>query len=234
MVNEKNHFDVVLYLASCIYYDNLNKVDLELINANIKTLTQCVAQFNKAHFIYASSISVHGFANRPIITERTSFAPENAYAITKLAGEVIVQSARKFSVIRLPSLFGIGMKQNTFIPQIIKSAISKKCITLFGNGERSQNYLHYNEAAQYFLKAMLKSKSGIYLATAVRSYKNIEVAQKVASQLNDVPIVFAGIDHSNSVFCDNSTTISELNLNFEAYFETGLTELIIWMQKQYS
>lgn len=79
-----------------------------------------------------------------LIIERTRTCNPNQHGMTKLTSELLMVHYHKETVIiRFSPLYGRGMCPETFIPRIIKDAKKKKIITLWGDGQRKQDYFSH-------------------------------------------------------------------------------------------
>ena len=165
--NIKDKFDIVI-LAAGNY--SLDKKTLVEINVG---LTQNISnRFPDSKLIYISSVSVYG-KHQDTIKEHSFYQDPTFYGQAKLAGETIISTHQKYSIIRLTYLYGVNMPDNSFLPRIIKSALIDHKITLYGDGERKQDYLHIEDAANLCYLARL-GDNGIFLGVSGVCYSNKE------------------------------------------------------------
>lgn len=220
-----NDFDAVFLLAAHIPYGSMNVSDKRLIEYNINLPIRVVEKFPKSIIFFASSISVYGNHN-DIIDEMSAFNNPELYGLSKISGEFIIRSSPKFRIVRFSSLYGKGMYQETFLPRIIKNAIQKKEIILYGDGSRMQNYIHVDDAADFCVNSVLNEKNGSFLGIYKKSYSNEEVAQLVRNYFPGCKIKFMGIDHNASNLFNNDYTISTLGITPKISLERGINDLI--------
>lgn len=100
-----------------------------------------------AHLIFLSSASVYGLAGGEI-TEATPAAPVLAYAREKLATEEAI-AARGISatVFRLVAPYGPRQTRNTVLRRFLDLALTGMPLRYFGSGNRTQDFLHVDDAA---------------------------------------------------------------------------------------
>lgn len=196
-------FDLVYILAAYIPYGEMNSYSPLLIATNLGLPLRVAEHFQRARLVYASSVSVYGTPLWQPITEEHPFNRPSAYALSKLAGEVAVAAHPEQVTLRFSSLYGAGMTAKTFLPLIIEQARQTGRITLIGDGARTQDYLHVQDAARMLMVAGEGKATGIYNAVNGRASSNLEVAQAVAALLPGVEIVFGGEDRTPS--CTYST-----------------------------
>jgi len=225
--------DVIYFIASFINFDeelaNLNKV----FKTNVFLLKEILEAYKFTKIIHASSVSVYN-VSVSVKDEQSSVNPKSSYAMSKLWAELLVKNHSGGGVnIRISSLFGEGMNTSTFVPSIIRNAILKQQINLFGNGSRYQNYIHVEDAATIFYKALDYDLSSILLAVNRRSYSNIEIANFIKFELKKTKIIFEGDDNSDNYFYNNDKTIEYLDISFGNDIKQQINNLIKWLKKQY-
>ena len=225
-------FDVV-YILSAFIPGDPNDVNnsVKLFEANVRLVDCICKKFSKSRIVYASSVAVYK-PRDAAITENDNEGGLNEYGISKLWGERIVSGNESFAIVRLSSVYGNGMKLTTIIPNYIKQAIESKVITVWGNGERRQDYIHVSDAVNFLNRASLFNGNGIFLATVSQSLSNLQLAE-IISQLTGCHISLTGTDKSASFFYDNSYTRSKLQYTAAVPVELGISELIEWIKEKY-
>lgn len=222
-----------VYLVSACIPEDKNIVYSEAIyNVNVQLVQKVCSHFKRAKIVFVSSVSVYD-SSTLTLNESSVLQFNTGYAISKLWGEAIVKNHKNFAIVRFSSLYGEGMKLTTFLPSIIKSAITNKGITLHGDGSRAQNYLHVLDAVAYLIASAKQSKSNLYLGVASKSISNLEVARQVALFFEDISIQFEGKDVSPSYIYNNKKTIQSLNIEQTVPFKEGIASLITWIKEQY-
>ncbi|GAB2975133.1 CDP-paratose synthase [Mucilaginibacter puniceus] len=225
--------DVIVVCHAAVSSGNHKEESDVLFNANVKFTEKVISKFPDAKLIYISSVSV--FENDGnVITENTVDKPQTEYAQSKLVGEKLAMKNPGNYVIRLSSLYGKGMKENTLIPNYCNQALQSKTIQVWGNGGRYQNYIYIEDAINLIEKA-IACKSIInfpLLGVANKEYTNTEVAGIIAG-LTGAEIAYTGEDNSTSVYYDNDLTRSALGWSTATNLADGLKEYIEWKEKQY-
>lgn len=222
----KPDYDVVFLLAAKIPYGKYNVPDSEVVEANVLLVHTVCTHFPGSKIVYASSISVYG--NPPAkqkITENTPMDNPPLYGLSKVAGEYIVRNHPAFSIIRYTSLYGKGMFGGTFLPSMIAQSQSKGEITVWGKGERKQDYIHVSDAAQIAVSAASRGKNEVYLGVSGYSVSNLEVA-RIIQELTGCEIVFQGEDSSPSFEYDASHTANILQFSTKISLIKGIQELL--------
>lgn len=204
-------YDAIFIAAADIPYPRRYVSDVQLIETNVLLPLQIALKFPESFIVFASSVSVYGFPSVSPITERTKERGTNKYGMTKLTAELLLtRYHKKTAIIRFSSIYGKDMYPETFIPRIIEDAKNRKIITLMGDGQRKQDYLHIDDAAVLCWNAARSKKTGKYLGVYGMSYSNITVAKYVCSHFSGCRIKHSGIDKSLSYKYDASYTKKQL------------------------
>lgn len=225
--------DIVVLCHAAVSSGNHEEESDALFNINVHFTEKVIDKFPNAKLIYISSASI--FTNDGnVITENTVDQPKTIYAQSKLDGEKLVMKAPGNCVIRLSSLYGRGMKENTLVPNYINQALQSKAIQVWGNGGRYQNYIYIEDAIDLIEKS-IACKSIIdfpLLGVADKEYTNAEVAGIIAG-FTEADIVYTGEDSSLSVYYNNELTRNTLSWSVGTELAEGLKEYIEWKEKQY-
>lgn len=211
--------------VSTIYYavGSYSSSHKEHIYLNFELLNSIINDFNEAKIVFVSSVSVYGnHLNR--ITERSSFNNPTIYGLSKIAGEFITQSAKRYSIVRLCYLYGNNLNNNSFIPNILSQA-KKKEITLYGEGKREQDYLHVEDAAKLIIKSSLYEGNDVFLGATGMSYSNYYIANILKQQDNDIKINFIGEEKGLSSYFNPEATMSKLEFTPKITIEEGIKKM---------
>lgn len=225
-------FDHVYLVGAYIPGHDIDSSTREsLFKANVCLVEQVCSKFQDSRIIFCSSVSVYKARPNPI-TEVDNEGGLNEYGISKLWGEKIVQRVKSCSIVRISSIYGIGMNLETIIPNYIMQALNERTITVFGNGTRLQNYIHYSDVIGFLKKAAVSKINGVFLATDKQSFSNLHLAQIIAG-VTGSNIVFKGEDTSHSFIYDNRYTASNLDYIPKTSLEKGVKHLTEWLKKRY-
>lgn len=227
-------FDVLIICHAAVASGTTILSNNILFDVNIALTEKIVAKFKDAFVIYISTASIYD-ANLALIQENSVINPQSNYAISKLWSERIVLANAKSIIIRLSSLFGNGMKENTIIPNYVNQALSEGKIEVWGKGERMQNYIHVDEACEYIKLALENSQNlqgRILLVVSKKEYSNNDLAQIVAHE-TQAEIIYSNIDNSKSLRYNNDTTSELLGFKPQFSFEEQIQEYIKWKKKQF-
>lgn len=147
---------------------------------SLLNILQCAKEYDVKHFVFSSSCSVYGNAEKLPVTEETAFKPaESPYARTKQMGEDIcrdfVKANPEHKVILLRYFNPVGAHSSALIgeynkrpenlvPVITQTAIGKReSMTVFGtdyptrDGSCIRDYIHVSDIAHAHTLAVSKS-----------------------------------------------------------------------------
>lgn len=204
-----------------------------LYNVNVKLTNDIINKFSSSKIIYISTASV--FNNtQGVISEKTIDSPINDYSISKYWAEKVVLKTKRGTIIRLSSLFGINMKENTIIPNYVNQALNNNKIEVWGKGKRQQNYISVDDVCMLIKNVITnhqKVLNQIILAVSNKEYSNLELANIIANETK-ATIEFKNQDNSISLNYNNKKTQNLLNWSPESGFSQEIVKYIAWKQKQ--
>lgn len=195
----------------------------ELLKLN-QTLYLYSLKFRNSKFIYISSTNVYGIHSN-IISENSTYNNPGLYALSKLSGEFIVVGMPNYSIVRLTYVYGASISNNSFIPQIIKSAKSLNQITLFGNGSRMQDYIYIDDAVNICLRSAMMKENDIYLGATGTSNSNKEVAEEISKWV-ECNIQYVGQDLGQSFHFNPQKTFDKLKWTNKISISEGIKRML--------
>ena len=204
----------------------------ELIDGNVLATAQIIKQFPSAAHLYVSTVGVYGNSSE-IRNEQSSESPVTAYAASKYKAEKEVLTIPKSAIVRLSSLYGPQMKENTLIPNYVNQALQNGKIEVWGTGERRQNYFHISDAMT-LIHAIVKNNvwnQQIFLGCSDKGFSNLEIATIISDE-TAAAIVFINEDESLSVQYDNSFTQKSLNWQPQMAIDEGIKQYVSWKKRQ--
>lgn len=226
--------DYLILCHAAISSGNTIESNALLYEINVGLTERMTLKFQKTKIIYVSSASIYD-TQSGVIGMNTVNNPITEYAISKLWGEKVVLKKNNAVIVRLSSLFGSGMKENTIIPNYVNHAIKSNIIPVWGNGERKQNYIFVEDVCCLIDSVMQnfdKVKNQILLAVNDKEYTNLEVANIVANETQS-SIEFVNQDKSISLQYNNFETCNLLSWSVTTDFKEEIINYIKWKKKQY-
>jgi len=206
-----------------IVFGNYTNSHETLIEHN-RLLTAYIHKFKKAKFIYISSTNIYGYHDDKI-TENSNFNIPSLYGMSKLSGEFIVSSVNKYAIIRFTYIYGPGINNESFLPQVIKSVKDKNKVVIFGDGSRLQDYIYIDDAVSFCITAAQFEQSEIFLGATGESVSNKKIAE-ILSTLTNCEIEYKGVDIGKSFKFNPSITHKLLGWSPKTSITLGLKKMI--------
>ncbi len=252
--NQLQDFDTVIHLASLASPFYYNRYPLETVDIGTtvtrKLLEKC-KEWN-ARFIFFSSSEIYGNPSPEHIPTKEEYkgyvscqGSRSCYDESKRLGETLCYIYNKkynisTNIIRPFNIYGPGMSIGTdyrMIPNLMKSALRKQTVNIYGNGNQTRTFCYYTDAIEGVIKVLKNGVCGetynigndkpeismIDLVKLFRKVVNIDLNYKLTPYPeyypDDEPIRrLASIDKAKK----------HLNFHPKVSLETGLTETWIW------
>ena len=197
-------FDAVFHLAAVIPVSFSDNTARESLMANVTSTLNLLEVFKQKEwnvFVYASSTSIYGtpLIHHPIM-ENFPALLYNFYSTGKYFGEMLCEQFRIahnlcISSLRISSPYGPGQRRETVITKFIKMALQSEDITLYGTGQRKQDFIYIDDVVEAFLLAYQKKASGVFNTASGVSISMKELAETILKVIptSQSKIVYTGI-----------------------------------------
>ena len=165
--------DHIVHLAALISgYDSLWKPD-EYIDLNLKGLMRVIelAAATQASITFASSSTVYGGDPEPSKHEGQTPTPITMYALSKLAGEHMLEMYHRLHQIPYVALrlFNVyGPRQSPTHPyanvtcKFSRAAALGDPITLYGDGQQTRDFIYVHDVVDAIARTMGQARRAIY------------------------------------------------------------------------
>jgi UDP-glucose 4-epimerase len=223
----------VIHLAAVIPWTPEARQQTSLITDNVLPIANLLERSRRwpklEQVIYSSSISVYSPGSQPL-TENSETRPASLYGSAKLAGEEALATlnnrARTVSL-RFGSIYGFGQNPNSVLPIMVRRALSRQPLLVFGDGSRTQDFLHCEDAARAVMTCFQKGASGTYNVGSGTPTSMLELAQTVSRVFGDVRIELQPEKEDNDpgIRLDVSKIQQELGFALQITLENGLLQL---------
>ena len=170
---ERNILDFVSFLQIIINLKNFDKENIR--------------------FLHVSTDEVYGslkLKQRKFL-EEDKFYPNSPYSASKASAEHFLRAFSKtynikYMIANPSNNFGAYQNKEKFIPTIIKSAIQKKKIPIYGKGLNVREWLYVEDNCKILKKILTHGKNGhSYNVGGNNEINNINLVKKVCKILND-------------------------------------------------
>lgn len=225
----------VIHLAAVISWRAEQKLQASIVTDNVIPIANMIEYTqhwpNLQQVVYSSSISVYGQSSE-WLNEASPAQPVNLYGAAKLCGEDLMccfraQGIRTVSL-RFSSLYARGQYEGTVLPIMVNRARQRQDVLIFGDGTRTQDFLHCDDAANAILLALQHDASGVYnigTGTPMTMTQLAETVTRVFTNGENKIIYEAPRDDDPGIKLDVSKARRELNYEAQITLETGLRKL---------
>lgn len=195
--------DIIFHLAAFVSvpFSIKNPTTCFAVNAQgTKNLLDASTENKVTSFVYSSSSAIYGNKETPC-SENDQPNPQSPYAQTKLEGE---QFCRKYAqehginTVCLRYFNVYGERQNPYgdyaavVPKFKNCLLTKKPITIFGDGSQTRDFIHVSKVVDANLKTgMLSNTHGEIFNIASGKSVNLldlikQLEQEVSQPLTDI------------------------------------------------
>jgi UDP-glucuronate 4-epimerase len=201
---EDKSFDAVFHLAASVpssFNDNTAKESLLTNVTSTLNLLDIFKQKRWNVFIHASSTAVYGSPLiHEVITEDCPVSLNNFYSIGKYFAEVLCEQFRAahdlcISSLRISAPYGPGQRKDTVITRFIKMALQSEDITIYGSGQRKQDFTYIDDVVEALILAYQKRACGIFNIASGVPVSMKELAETILKVIpaSKSKIVYTGI-----------------------------------------
>ncbi len=203
-------------------------------------LLEVARQLEIRKFVFASSSSIYGIANRvPFSEEDALNLPISPYAATKIAGEKICFTYSHLYAIRTVCLrfftvYGPRQRPDLAIHKFAKLITQGRPIPVFGDGTAGRDYTFYTDTVDGIVSALhhdcefdvfnLGNSHPVELDTLITTLESSlgkkANINRLPDQPGDVPITYADISKAKRL----------LGYSPRVPFEQGIEEFVGWFQ----
>ncbi|MFN5417576.1 MAG: NAD-dependent epimerase/dehydratase family protein [Flavobacteriia bacterium] len=187
-------------------------------------LEKLLQKLNFKHLIYISSADIYSETEKTIDVS-AAISARNTYTKSKIEEEKIISKNNNYCILRPTYIYGSGMHATSLIPFWIKQAKKELKISVFGKGNRKQDYLHIEDFSNFCLKLIQNfQRNTTCIVASGNSISNLELANIIASQFESCKI-------ESTEGEEGLSRIFELNNTFENYDWRPKTPILDGLKK---
>lgn len=161
---KKYNIDTLFHLAAAIGVKKTEENPSNVIKINVEgtlNLLNSIKGSNIKRIIFASSSEIYGEGNNKKVVEADQPKPKSIYAHSKIIGEQFVKMYAKlhnieYKIVRFFNVCGKGQKNDFVISKFANFINHNKDLTIYGNGNQIRSFCHVKDAANGFVKVLIK------------------------------------------------------------------------------
>lgn len=257
--------EAVIHLAAESHVDNSIKGPEPFIMSNVvgtfNLLEECrrlwqgePEQFTNSRFHHVSTDEVYGsLGSEGYFTEETPYAPNSPYSASKAGSDMIVRSyfhTYDMNVVttNCSNNYGPHQHDEKLIPTVIRTALQKQSIPVYGKGENIRDWLYVLDHCRAIDLVFHKGRAGeTYNIGGHNEWKNIDLVHKICDILNDevgegpendynslISFVTDRPGHDKRYAIDATKLETELGWGNTQDFDADLKATVLWYINKYT
>ena len=212
----------------------------------------CKAKYQDARFHHISTDEVYGtLGETGFFTESTPYAPNSPYSASKASSDMIVRSYQETyglnSVItNCSNNYGPKQHDEKLIPTIIRKALSKQPIPIYGDGKNIRDWLYVLDHCKGIDLVYHNGKSGQTYNIGGRNERtNLQIVDRICTILDEkipttksykelITFVEDRSGHDRRYAIDATKLENELGWKADENFDSGIIKTIEWYLRKYN
>lgn len=211
-------------------------------------------EYQQARFLHVSTDEVYGsLGPTGLFTEKTAYAPNSPYSASKASSDMLVRSY--FHTYGLPVVttncsnnYGPNQHDEKLIPTIIRKALEREPIPIYGDGTNVRDWLYVADHCQGINLVLERGRVGqTYNIGGRNERQNIYIARRICQILDQleprsdgnpyssqIRFVQDRFGHDRRYAIDASKIEGELGWKAVEDFESGIEKTVRWYLQKYN
>jgi dTDP-glucose 4,6-dehydratase len=208
--------------------------------------------YESCRFHHISTDEVYGtLGAEGLFTEETPYAPNSPYSASKAGSDMIVRSyhhtyGMNTVITNCSNNYGPKQHDEKLIPTIIRKALEKEVIPIYGDGENIRDWLYVLDHCKGIDLVYHTGKRGeVYNIGGRNERNNNYIVNKICEILDEtvpqdksykelITYVEDRAGHDRRYAIDATKIENELGWKADENFESGILKTIHWYLKKYS
>lgn len=221
------------------------KYPSDYLFTNVYALTSVIDILKDAKlekFVQVSTPEVMGSAGLAIKERELSYSPSTPYAVSRAAAEMMLrcysdQYLFPVAITRACNVYGTGQQLYRLIPKLIMSIKNGMKFPLEGGGKSSRCFLHVHDVCDATWRVMIGGLGEYHISS--RELQSIEaivrhVCVRLGVKFEDaVQVVPERPGKDSAYMLDSGRIRAELDWQDTISFDTGLNEVISWIERDW-
>lgn len=165
---EKFKIDACVHFAAETHVDNSIRTPDVFFKTNVEgtfQLLECIRKRPEVHFHHISTDEVFGSIEKGAFTEKSPYQPKSPYAASKAAADHLVRAyANTYqlstTISNCSNNYGPFQHSEKLIPQMIKKALLKQKLPIYGEGANVRDWLFVEDHVAAIWQILNTSSSG--------------------------------------------------------------------------
>lgn len=241
-------YDAIIHFAAESHVDRSIESAEPFIQTNVLgtyRMLEAVLKGKAKKLIHISTDEVYGDLelNDPAFTEQTPLSPNNPYSASKASSDLLVKSyihthQLPAMITRCSNNYGPHQHEEKLIPTIIRKAINREKIPIYGDGQQIRDWLYVEDHARAVKQVLENGTAGqVYNIGGGNEKTNLDLTKTILTQLGINHDCIAFVEdrkgHDRRYAIDASKLKRELGWTQETSFEAGIEKTINWYRAKY-
>jgi nucleoside-diphosphate-sugar epimerase len=206
------------------------------VSAMQRLLEACAAE-SVDRFVFASSSSVYGDAERMPTCEETPLRPISPYGATKVLGEHLCRLYHRSRgletvALRYFTVYGPRQRPDMAFNKLVRAAIAGEEIVIYGDGEQTRDFTFVADAVDGTIAAACEGAPGLVYNLGGGAQISMNVVLEMISDLTgeDLRVRYVEAQAGDARDTAADTTLARTQLGFapsRSLYE-GLGEQVVW------
>ena len=209
-------------------------------------------KYNGCRFHHISTDEVYGTLGKiGLFTEKTPYAPNSSYSASKASSDMIVRSYQETYglntvITNCSNNYGPKQHNEKLIPTIIRKALAKEPIPIYGDGKNIRDWLYVLDHCKGIDLVYHTGKEGnVYNIGGRNERTNLQIAHTICSILDEkvptdrsykelITFVEDRAGHDRRYAIDATKLENELGWRADENFDSGILKTIEWYLEKYN
>lgn len=208
-------------------------------------------EYEECRFHHISTDEVYGtLGETGLFTEQTPYAPNSPYSASKASSDMIVRSyvetyGLNAVITNCSNNYGPKQHDEKLIPTIIRNALAKNPIPIYGDGKNIRDWLYVLDHCKGIDLVYHTGKKGeVYNVGGRNERTNLQIVDRICTILDEkvpsgssykelITFVEDRAGHDRRYAIDATKLENELGWKADENFDTGIVKTIEWYLKKY-
>ncbi len=189
------------------------------------------------HFVFASSSSVYGDAERLPTDENTTLQPISPYGATKVLGEHLCRLYHRshglpIVMLRYFTVYGPRQRPDMAFNKLIRAALEHREIVIYGDGGQTRDFTFVQDAVEGTLAAASKGRPGAVYNLGGGATTSMNEVLRIIADITGEELRITRVDaqagDARDTAADTSCARAQLGFAPSRSLSEGIREQVSW------